>query len=489
MLFNSLSFLIFFPIVVVGYYLLPQRFRWMWLLAASTYFYMAFIPAYILVLIYLILIDYFAAIAIGRSTGKRKKLFLIISLIANIGTLFFFKYFNFFNANVAAIASLIHWNYPIGILEVALPLGLSFHTFQSLSYVLEVYYGRYEPERHLGIYALYVMFFPQLVAGPIERPQQLLPQFHGEHPFHKDSTVQGLRIMAWGFFKKVLVADNIGVLVDGIYSNLHMAQGLSLVIGAVAFAMQLYADFSGYSDIARGSAQVMGITLVNNFDAPYFSRSIADFWRRWHISLSNWFRDYFYKPLALVLARRSQFGLYAALIITFAVIGLWHGAAWTFVFFGLTFGVYSAVGLFTKKWRDHIAERIGITRLPHLYATLQVLTTFALVCVGFIFFRSTSLSDAFYFIKNIFTGWAASAAQLKVATAGLTGAQIFSMTAASVCMLLGEYAERRFSLVEALADRSPYVRWGFYYACALVLIIIALSMGTYMPRTFIYFQF
>ena len=298
MLFNSINFLIFFAIVVALYYVIPKSWRWVLLLVASCYFYMAFIPAYILILFYLVVIDYVMGRLIERTEGGWRKRFLIISIIANVGTLFFFKYFNFFNANAAYLAGVIHWNYPLWILQIALPLGLSFHTFQSLSYVIEVYKKRYPAERHLGIYALYVMFFPQLVAGPIERPQQLLPQLHSLGDFNEARITDGLRIMLWGFFKKVVVADTLGSVVDSIYGNLHTVSGASLALVMVAFALQLYGDFSGYSDIARGTAKVFGVDLVNNFNLPYFSRSITDFWRRWHISLSSWFRDYFYQPLA-----------------------------------------------------------------------------------------------------------------------------------------------------------------------------------------------
>jgi D-alanyl-lipoteichoic acid acyltransferase DltB (MBOAT superfamily) len=486
MLFNSLSFVIFFPIVVVGYYLLPQRFRWMWLLAASCYFYMAFIPYYILVLAYLIIIDFCAGIAIEKAEGRKRKLFLTISIIANVGTLFIFKYFNFFNANVAQIASLIHWNYPIGVLSLALPLGLSFHTFQSLAYVMEVYYKRYPAEKHLGIYALYVMFFPQLVAGPIERPQQLLPQLHAPHDFDWQRTLGGIRLMLWGFFKKVAVADTIGILVDGVYANLHGMNGPTLTIAAFAFCVQLYGDFSGYTDIARGASEVFGITLVKNFDAPFFATSVAEFWRRWHMSLSSWFRDYFYYPLALFLTGKSPIGLYAATFITFAVIGLWHGAAWTYIFFGMTFGLYSDVGLLTKKIRARIANAIGIVRLPRLHAILQGITTFCLVTVGEIFFRSTSLHDAFYFIGHLFLGWSSA---IDTSAFGLTAIQCAAAGTAAFVMLFGEYAERSSMVISKIMAKPAYIRWGFYYACALFCLVLALSIGAYHPRPFIYFQF
>lgn len=454
---------------------------------------MAFIPYYILILFYLIAIDFVAGLAIERSDGRRRGLFLIISIVANIGTLVFFKYFNFFNANVAGVASLLHWNYSPWLLAIALPLGLSFHTFQSLAYVIEVYKGRYPAEKNLGIYALYVMFFPQLVAGPIERPQQLLPQLHEPHDFSEENAVQGLRIMLWGFFKKVVVADTIGVLVDTVYGNLHGVSGVMLCIAAVAFAIQLYADFSGYSDIARGSAKVLGITLVNNFDTPYFTKSIADFWRRWHISLSSWFRDYLYQPLALVWSRRaSRNGLYAALFFTFVVIGLWHGAGWNFIVFGALFGAYSVVGLMTKKIRTRIAEKIGLVRLPRLYSFLQMITTFALVAIGLVFFRAPSLTDAWYVISHLWTGWGSTFSKEfwvtkifdQVAT-GLPNSRLFFLPVSCAIMLFGEYFERTKNILARLAARPLWFRWGAYYA----LIVVMLVFGYYQQRTFIYFQF
>jgi alginate O-acetyltransferase complex protein AlgI len=493
MLFNSFSFLIFLPIVAIGYYLLPNRRRWIWLLVASCYFYMAFIPAYILILAYLIAIDFAMGILIEQSTGQTKKIWLKISILANVGTLFFFKYFNFFNANVARVAALIHWNYSPLALSIILPLGLSFHTFQSLAYVIEVYKGRYKAERHLGIYALYVMFFPQLVAGPIERPQQLLPQLHAEHHFNEKPIIEGLEIMLWGFFKKVVIADTIGVVVDTIYGNLHASSGPILAIAAVAFAIQLYADFSGYSDIARGSAKIFGITLVNNFDAPFFSKSVAEFWRRWHISLSTWFRDYVYQPLALSWTRISKIGLYAALFFTFVVIGIWHGAGWTFIFFGITWGVYSVFGLATKKFRLRLAEKTGLIKISWLYAGLQVVITFILVAIANVFFRAPSLTDALYLIGHLKNGWSAivhkpfwlNLVYDSPLTLGLSKYQLFIVAISSIVLFVGEYLEMYHAVSSWFTKQPRAVRWSAYY----LVIFWILIFGYYQPRTFIYFQF
>jgi alginate O-acetyltransferase complex protein AlgI len=493
MLFNSFSFLIFFAIVSVLYYVLPYRLRWIMLLIASCYFYMAFIPAYILILFYLIAIDFIAGIFIEKSQGKKRRAWLTASVIANVGTLFFFKYFNFFNANVARVAALIHWNYSPLALSIILPLGLSFHTFQSLAYVIEVYRGKYPAERHLGIYALYVMFFPQLVAGPIERPQELLPQLHAHHEFREDGVVEGLRVMLWGFFKKIVVADTIGVVVDTVYGNLHTSPGPVLALAAVAFAIQLYADFSGYSDIARGAAKVLGINLVNNFKTPYFSRSIAEFWRRWHISLSNWFRDYFYQPIALAFARGfRKAGLYLALFITFIVIGLWHGAGWTYIFFGAIFGFYIVFGMITKPFRERIARAIGLAKFPKIYAAWQMLVTFGLVCVGLVFFRSTSLHDALYFVSELVRGWGAvfhpsflKNSILHPMLPGLSELHTLLIIAASIVVIVGEQLNHRYHIIAWLGAHPRALRWAAYY----VLILWILAFGHYQARTFIYFQF
>jgi D-alanyl-lipoteichoic acid acyltransferase DltB (MBOAT superfamily) len=298
MLFNSIQFLIFFPAVTALYFGLPHRLRWAWLLAASCYFYMAFMPSYILILGFTIVIDYFAGLAIENAEGRRRKLFLAASLAANVGVLVVFKYFNFLNANLKGLAEALRWNYPVESLAILLPIGLSFHTFQAMSYTIEVYRGAQPAERHFGIYALYVMFYPQLVAGPIERPQNLLHQFREVHRFDYERVASGLRLMAWGFFKKIVVADRLAVPVNLVYGEPEKHTGLALLVATYFFAYQIYCDFSGYTDIARGAARVMGFELMKNFDRPYAARSVAEFWTRWHISLSTWFKDYLFFPLA-----------------------------------------------------------------------------------------------------------------------------------------------------------------------------------------------
>ena len=329
MLFNSFHFLVFFIVVTSLYFALPYKNRWFLLLISSCYFYMAFVPIYILILGFTIVIDYFAGIYIENATGKKKKFYLIFSLIANIGVLAIFKYYNFINANLSFLLHGFALTNPLPYLSILLPIGLSFHTFQAMSYTIEVYRGNQKAERHFGIYSLYVMFYPQLVAGPIERPQNLLHQFRERYDFNYERVTSGLRLMAWGLFKKVVIADRLAIVVDTVYNNPEQHNSLTLIIATIFFAFQIFCDFSGYSDMAIGAARVMGFKLMTNFDKPYQSKSIHEFWKRWHISLSTWFRDYFY--ISLGGNRVSIPRWYLNLFLVFLVSGLWHGANWTFV--------------------------------------------------------------------------------------------------------------------------------------------------------------
>ena len=330
MLFNSFAFGAFFVVVTTLFFVLPHSFRWLLLLLASCFFYMFFVPIFILILAVTIIVDYSAAILIeNTSNPRKKKFFLSISIVSVCTVLFVFKYFNFFNTNFAALAAALDWNYSIEALSIALPIGLSFHTFQSLSYVIEVYQGRQKAERHFGIFALYVMYFPQLVAGPIERPQHLLYQFHERKRFNLRRLLDGLSLALWGLFKKVVVADSLAIYTDTIYSASSHHTGASLLVATYCFAFQIYCDFSGYSDIARGVSRVYGIDLMKNFDAPYLAKSISEFWARWHISLSTWFKDYVYIPLGgnRVSLGRNTFNLF----VVFLLSGFWHGANRTFI--------------------------------------------------------------------------------------------------------------------------------------------------------------
>ncbi|MBI3442685.1 MAG: MBOAT family protein [Candidatus Sungbacteria bacterium] len=491
MLFNSLQFLIFFAAVFLAYYaVVPDRYRWILLLAGSCYFYMAFVPAFILVLFFLITVDYFLGLSIARSRGVRRKMFLVGSVIANLGTLFFFKYFNFFNENIAVLARAIHWNYSPALLHILLPLGLSFHVFQSLSYVIEAYRGKQKPERHFGVYALYVMFFPQLVAGPIERPQHMLHQFHEPHVFDAVRVRQGLELMLWGFFKKLVIADRIALLVNHVYGNLGASSDLAIFLAAILFSYQIYCDFSGYSDIAVGSALVFGYDVTNNFNRPYASRSIAEFWRRWHISLSSWLRDYLYYPLAFAGKKVTKTRLYAGLFITFILIGLWHGANWTYVVFGSLHGGYLVLALWTADARKRTAAFIGFSAYPALLKTWQTLAVFALVCVSFVFFRAATVAQALYVLaktKSAFLHLPTALTRWQsLFASGNFGFRSAGAIVIGICFLeCVQYAQAKLNTVFIFEKKSRAVRWSWYYA----LIFGTLFLGYFGAQPFIYFKF
>lgn len=399
MLFNSFEFLVFFPAVTIIYFLLPHRFRWILLLLASCTFYMFFKPIYILILFFTIVIDYTAGLLIENGqTNKQKKFYLLCSLTANIAVLGFFKYFNFFNSNITSISNVLGLHYSVPYLSILLPIGLSFHTFQGMSYTIEVYRGNQRAEHHFGIYALYVMFYPQLVAGPIERPQNILHQFYEKHHFNYEMVTDGLKLMAWGFFKKVVIADRLTLAVDEAYNNPTRYDGMPLIIATIFFSIQIYCDFSGYSDIAIGSAKVMGFKLMKNFNQPYFSKSIKEFWSRWHISLSTWFRDYLYIPLGG--NRVSRWRWYYNLFIVFLVSGLWHGANTTFIIWGCMHGFFQVFGQITASLRNRLATFTGLTKLAGLYKLLQVATTFGLVTFAWIFSEQRQFQMLFILVPT-----------------------------------------------------------------------------------------
>lgn len=476
MLFNSIHFIFFFVIVTTLYFVLPYRLRWFLLLVSSCYFYMAFVPVYILILGFTIVIDYFAGILIEKSEGRKRKFYLIISLIANIGVLAVFKYYNFINDNLTFLLQEFGIDNPIPYLSILLPIGLSFHTFQAMSYTIEVYRGHQAAERNFGIYSLYVMFYPQLVAGPIERPQNLLYQFRKKFDFDYDRVVDGLKLMLWGMFKKVVIADRLAIYVDSVYNNPYQHHGISFALATFFFAFQIYCDFSGYSDIAIGAARVMGFKLMTNFNRPYFSRNISEFWKRWHISLSTWFKDYLYISLGgnKVSIPRWYFNLF----IVFLISGLWHGANWTFIIWGALNGFYLVFAIATRKFRDKLNKLSGIDRVPWLNQTFQILTAFVLTCFAWIFFRANNVSEAFHIVSEIakFNG-----------PVFYDSISVISFTVLCVVMLLlvelkMEYYKGKFSFFN---NRNVIVRYMSY----ATLIIILLLMGVFDGGQFIYFQF
>ncbi|WP_025762463.1 MBOAT family O-acyltransferase [Dyadobacter tibetensis] len=489
MLFNSIQFLIFFIVVTLAYFSLSWRGRWFLLLAASCYFYMVFKPVFILILFGTIVIDYYAGIWIGQAqTKSSKKLLLVLSLISNIGILAFFKYYDFlgdsFNSifNAAGLRSyvppltglvpqaLAQWMVD-GAGRVILPIGLSFHTFQAMSYTIEVYRGNQKPERHFGIYALYVMFYPQLVAGPIERPQNMLFQFHSYFKFDWQQAKEGLMQMAFGLFKKLVIADRLAEVVNHVYDNPADQNGLSLVVATLFFAFQIYCDFSGYSDIAIGAARVMGFTLMENFRSPYESASISEFWGRWHISLSTWFRDYVYIPLGG--NRNGEFVKYRNQFIVFLISGLWHGASWNYVIWGGLHGTYQVGAALRQKWMKNAGISLPQNRFTHF---LGILFTFFLVTIAWVFFRNhmAPVSRSFTILHKMATlSWS------DTIHTPFNGIEMW------FCVFLIAFLMVKEHFYQRIPTRNT---WQFFTLFFLITFL-TYFLGVVTDNQFIYFQF
>ncbi|MBF8982499.1 MBOAT family protein [Lutibacter sp. B2] len=482
MLFNSFKFLIFFPIVTALYYIIPHKARWILLLGASYYFYMCWKPEYIVLIIISTMIDYFAGIMMGRTEEKKKrKKYLLLSLVSNLGLLFTFKYFNFFNEAMGQ---------PFKQFKLLLPVGISFYTFQTLSYSIDVYKGKIKPEKHLGIFALYVSFFPQLVAGPIERSEKLLPQFYEKHGFDYDRFTSGLVQMGWGFFKKIIIADRVAILVNQVYNNVTEYTGIQLIVATIFFAFQIYCDFSGYSDIAIGLARILGFDLMKNFNRPYFATSIPDFWRRWHISLSTWFKDYLYIPLGGSKTTKSRW--YFNLIITFLISGLWHGANWTFIIWGLVHGFYQIVAITTRKMRGSFVRAIRLDRIPILHKLLNIMVTFSLVCFAWIFFRANNANDALYIVTHLFDG------VLEIKSIGVLSAymSVLGLEEVEFCIAVGaiilmeviQFIQGEREIYAVLNNSPIFLRWAVYYMIVFATLFFGIYGGS-VDIQFIYFQF
>ena len=458
-------------------------------MATSCYFYMAFVPIYILILLLTIVVDYIAGIMIERAQGNRRKWFLVMSIVANVGVLMFFKYYNFFADNLNALLHIADQSHSIPLLKMVLPIGLSFHTFQAMSYTIEVYRGHHKAEKHFGIYALYVMFYPQLVAGPIERPQNILFQFHEPKKFSFGNLDEGLKLMLWGFFKKIVIADRLALVANPVFNHPAQYTGVQFFIATIFFTFQIYCDFSGYSDIALGTAKIMGFTLMENFNRPYFSKSIGEFWTRWHISLSSWFRDYLYIPLGGSRVKVSRH--YLNLSIVFLVSGFWHGANWTFIIWGALHALYLVLGLVANK----ATRKAGHTqsRLPHSKHAAAV-ATFVCVAFAWIFFRANNVADAFYILRHLGSGWSAvwKPVQIKGMVTQLGGgdtiAGLTNIVLGALSILFLEFVQlktRGRRAIDWLFDKPRVLRWGFYYS----LILLILIFGVFDNSEFIYFQF
>ncbi len=490
MLFNSVEFLFFFPTIVVAYFLCPQRYRWALLLTASYLFYAAWRVEYAFLLLLSTVVDYFAARQMGKVEDKKqRRIYLFLSLAVNLGLLFTFKYFNFFNESVAGLLRVFNVDYQLPLLNVLLPVGISFYTFQSLSYIIDVYRGTIKPEAHFGIFALYVSFFPQLVAGPIERAKHMLPQFHLQHFFNEGRINSGLRLMLWGMFKKVVIADRLAVYVNQAYNNPGDYDGATLLMATYFFAFQIYCDFSGYSDIAVGVARVLGFDLMENFRQPYVARSVTGFWRRWHISLSTWFRDYLYIPLGG--NRVAQWRWYMNLAIIFLVSGLWHGAKSTFVIWGALHAFYVLMEIWLGNATLWGMRRLGREKQTLLPDWVKIVLTFHLVLFSWIFFRANTLDDALLIVQSIgrmlptlptaamFAPWH------DAGVADVNTEMILSLVLIIVLEII-QWFERYIQSMERTFISNPLaLRWLSYVAMAIAIANLGVSIDT----PFIYFQF
>jgi len=478
MLFNSLHFLLFFPLVVGAYFALPQRFRWIMLLAASYYFYGSWKVEYLILIVFSTFVAYLTGIGIaGANSSTTKRLLLSVSLLINLGILFTFKYFNFFSHSISATLQHFSIMHNLPELRFLLPVGISFYTFQVLSYTVDVYRGKIEPEKHFGIFALFVSFFPQLVAGPIERSTNLLPQLKKQFSFSYERVVSGLQLMLIGYFKKVLIADRLAIFVDQVYRSPHGYDATTLIIATYAFAFQIFCDFSGYSDIAIGSAKIMGYDLMNNFDRPYAAKSISEFWRRWHISLSTWFRDYLYFPLG---GNKGSFsGWCRNISVVFVVSGLWHGANWTYVLWGGLHALYMIIERGWEKFIKKLLPSILNSVPPKLKNAVFIVFTFHLVLFAWIFFRASTITDAFSIIQNIFSMKTVDSAFV-VPYAQLALSAFFLIVLEIVHHVQGQQDARSM-----FAGKSRALRWSLY----LIIVLLLLNIRPVAPAAFIYFQF
>lgn len=494
MLFNSVEFIIFFPAVTLMYFLIPKKLRYLWLLAASYYFYMCWNAKYAALLFFSTASTWVAGLLVGKAKQKRyQKLIVAGCVLVNLGILFLFKYFQFFQDTVNRILEKFNLQIWERSFDILLPVGISFYTFQALGYIIDVYREKIEPEKNLLRYALFVSFFPQLVAGPIERSESLLKQMQGmeqQKLWNYERVTRGLTLMVWGLFVKMVIADRVALLVNTVFDGFYMYGTVALAAGAAGFALQIYCDFMGYSTIAVGAARVLGFELMENFETPYFARSVGEFWRRWHISLSTWFRDYVYIPLGGSHCSKGR--KYRNLMLTMGVSGLWHGASWTFVAWGLIHGVYQVAGDMTKKLREKLYVGLQVKRESFSFKLAQAVSTFLLVDLAWIFFRADSIEVALDYCKRIFTRWDPwSLFNGELYTLGLDRFEFNVLTVAVGVLFLVELIRylKKETITDFLEKQCIWFRWGVI----LLLISAILVYGVYGIRfeasQFIYFQF
>ena len=498
MLFNSLSFLIFFPIVLCVYYLLPMKIRYLWLLVCSYYFYMCWNASYAILILISTVVTYLSGLLLEKAKGRpirdgqkdgAKKLIVAFSFLINLGILFFFKYFNFTAGIVTWVFAKFHIQLSVPTVDVLLPVGISFYTFQALSYTMDVYRNEIRAEKNFFRYALFVSFFPQLVAGPIERSKNLLTQLARPKSFCFEKARDGFLLMIWGYFLKVVLADRIALFVDTVYGDHSSFPGLYLAVATILFAIQIYCDFSGYSTIAMGAAEILGVDLMENFDAPYLSLSVADFWRRWHISLTSWFKDYLYIPLGG--SRKGKFRKYLNKMIVFLVSGLWHGASLSFVIWGGLNGLYQITGEILMPLRIRTARLLRLDPESVGHKAIRGLITFCLVDFAWIFFRSGSYREAVQIIKSMFSvrnPWILMDGSLY--TCGLDNKNFGLMMLCIAVLLFADVCKRcKVRVREMIAAQDYWCRYLVMIFAICFFLVFGVWGSGYNAAGFIYFQF
>lgn len=497
MLFNSIDFIIFFPIVALLYFAMPKRLKSLWLLGASYYFYMCWNARYLVLILFSTVVTYVCGCLLERAdqrADESKKLFykkccVAGSMAINLSILFLFKYYAFAAANMEILLQHMGISAKLPAVDLLLPVGISFYTFQALGYTIDVFRGRIRAEKNFIQYALFVSFFPQLVAGPIERAGNLLSQLRHVNRFDYERAREGLLIMIWGYFLKLVLADRIAIIVNTVYGAYDIYGGMYLVVATVLFAFQIYCDFAGYSTIAVGAARIMGFTLMENFDAPYLSCSVAEFWRRWHISLSSWFKDYLYIPLGG--SRKGEIRKYVNVMIVFCVSGLWHGAGWTFVIWGGLNGLYQVIGAVGRPVRDRLIVLFHLHRESFAHKLAAILFTFCLVDFSWLFFRAQNIEHAFAILKSICTvrnPWILFDGSLY--EIGLSMKSFHVMLLSLALLIAADIARYKgICIRKIILEQDYWFRYLVFAGSVLLITLVGVWGVGFEESGFIYFQF
>lgn len=487
MLFNSIDFLIFFPIVLLVYYVLPSRIRYIWLLFASYYFYMGWNAKYALLILFSTIVTYLSGLLLEKF--KCKKTIILASFVLNLGMLFYFKYINFAFDVLAKLFAHMHIELSVPTFDIILPVGISFYTLQALSYTMDVYRGQVKAEKNFFRYALFVSFFPQLVAGPIERSKTLLKQLANPRKFCYEDAREGLLLMLWGYFLKIVIADRAAILVDTVYNDIETFGGMYLIVATVIFAFQVYCDFYGYSVIAMGTARFLGIQLMENFNAPFYSTSIAEFWRKWHISLTSWFKDYLYFPLGG--SRKGKIRKYINQMIIFIVSGLWHGANLTYVAWGGINGIYQIIGEILQPIRKRIIQLFHLNENSFGHKFIHMLVTDILFVISLFFFRASHIRQAFDILKSIRTNynpWILFDGSIY--ECGLNQKNFWLLMLCICILMFADYCKHKgIRIREVIARQDAWFRCCFIALSISFILVFGLWGPTFDQANFIYFQF